>query len=61
MSDIIYVIGHKNPDTDTVVSAIVGADFLNKRDGTQKYHPRISGNLTLETQFVQKQFPFQYL
>ena len=27
----IYVLGHKNPDSDSIVSAIAYADLLNKQ------------------------------
>ena len=34
----IYVIGHKNPDTDSICSAIAYADF-KKRTGHKGYIP----------------------
>ena len=30
----VYVIGHKNPDTDSICSAIAYADIKNKTDKT---------------------------
>lgn len=56
MSETIYVIGHKNPDTDTVVSAIVAAEFLNLREDTDVYIPVVTGELNTETQFVLDHF-----
>lgn len=56
MSEKIYVIGHKSPDTDTVVSAIAAADFLNQREGTDVYTPAITGPLNSETEFVLNHF-----
>lgn len=56
MSEKIYVIGHKSPDTDTVVSAIAAADFLNQREGTNVYIPAITGPLNSETEFVLQHF-----
>lgn len=56
MTEKIYTIGHKSPDTDTVVSAIVAAEFLNLREGTDAYEPRITGALNTETQFVLSNF-----
>ena len=56
MSDKIYVVGHKNPDTDTVVSAIVTSYFLNKRDNTSIYTPVVTGAINSETQFVFEKF-----
>lgn len=51
---MIYVIGHKNPDTDSVVSAIAYA-FL-KGNG---YKPLIAGKLNRETAFVLEKFNFE--
>ena len=38
----IYVIGHKNPDTDSICSAIAYADF-KKRTGHKRYIPCRAG------------------
>lgn len=46
---MIYVVGHKNPDTDSICSAIVLAHFL---DGA----PARLGDLNPETEFVLKRF-----
>ncbi|MDK2790214.1 MAG: manganese-dependent inorganic pyrophosphatase [Methanothermococcus sp.] len=46
---MLYVVGHKNPDTDSVCSAIVLAHFL---DG----YPARQGDLNPETEFVLKKF-----
>jgi len=54
----IIVIGHKNPDTDSVVSALLFADFLNKTEkpllGFTGYQaiPGRAGELNKETEFV---------
>ena len=56
MSDTIYVIGHTSPDTDAIMSAIIAADFLNKRDNTDKYSPVIPAEVNSETAFVAEQF-----
>ncbi len=50
---MIYVIGHKNPDTDSVVSAIAYSIFKG-----DKYKPLIAGKLNSETSFVLKKFGF---
>lgn len=52
--DTCYVIGHKSPDTDTVCSAILLEDLLNKH-GVQ-CEARVSGKLNNETKFVLEQF-----
>ncbi len=54
--DKIYVIGHKNPDTDSISSAIVYADFKNRIDSSIRYLPRRAGQINEETQFVLEQF-----
>lgn len=48
----IYVVGHKNPDTDSVCSAIAYANLKNKMTGTEDYVPYRAGQLNEETQFV---------
>lgn len=48
----IYVIGHKNPDTDSICSAIAYADIKNRTDPSRKYVARRAGQINEETQFV---------
>jgi manganese-dependent inorganic pyrophosphatase len=48
------VVGHKNPDTDSVVSAIAVADLMTKRGIESK--PVSQGNVTPETAFVLDKF-----
>lgn len=50
MSSII-VIGHKNPDTDSIVSAIAGAEYLEKALGRDAKAYR-AGVLNNETKFI---------
>lgn len=52
----ICVVGHKNPDTDTVASAIAVADLYTKRGMQAK--PVIQGPVTPETKFVLDKFGF---
>ncbi len=47
---MIYVVGHKSPDTDSVASAIVLSDYLNKKGLKSK--PAINGKLNNESKFV---------
>ncbi len=49
------VIGHKNPDTDSICSAICYANLKRTLTG-QEYEPRRAGQLNEETQFVLKYF-----
>ncbi len=51
----IYVIGHKNPDTDSICSAIAYADF-KKRTGHKGYIPCRAGIVNEETKFVLDRF-----
>lgn len=52
----ICVVGHKNPDTDTVASAIAVADLYSKRGMEAK--PVVQGPIAPETKFVLDQFGF---
>ena len=51
----VYVVGHKNPDTDSICAAIAYANLKCKITGG-KYEARRAGNLNEETQFVLKKF-----
>lgn len=48
----IYITGHKNPDTDSIASAIVYADLKNRIDKKNKYIPIRLGSLNLESKWV---------
>jgi len=54
--DKIYVIGHKNPDTDTIVAAIGYAYFKGQIDKDDEYIPARTGELNEETKLVLKKF-----
>ena len=45
----VYVVGHKKPDTDSVVSAI-GLSYLKNKLG-EKTEPRVLGSLNKETKY----------
>ena len=49
-----HIIGHKNPDTDTICSALVYADFLNQKGTEAKAYAL--GPLNKETKFVFEKF-----
>ena len=51
----IYVVGHKNPDTDSICSAIVYAALKTKITG-RVHEPRRAGQLNEETQYVLERF-----
>ena len=53
----IYVIGHRNPDTDSICSALAYANLKNQiSDGEFEYEPCRAGNVNGETKFVLKHF-----
>ena len=51
MKDTVYITGHKNPDTDTIVASIAYADLKN-RHGDVNAIPIRLGKLNQETKFV---------
>lgn len=51
----VYVVGHKNPDTDSICSAIAYADLKTKLTGIE-HTPRRAGQLNEETQYVLERF-----
>jgi manganese-dependent inorganic pyrophosphatase len=53
---IVYVIGHKNPDTDSVCSALGYAYFKNLTDKRYVYTPARAGKVNEETHFVLERF-----
>ena len=55
-NDRIMVIGHKNPDTDSICSAIAYAAMKNRIDPDNQYIARRAGQLNNETQFVLQRF-----
>lgn len=54
MNELIYITGHKNPDTDSICSAIAYAE-LKKRHAIEAVPIRI-GDINKETEFVLKYF-----
>lgn len=62
MSNQVWVIGHKNPDTDSIASAIAYSHLKNavwRRDGVELYaKPGRLGPINSETEFVLDRFGF---
>ncbi len=56
--DNVYVIGHKNPDTDSIVSAMAYAALKNALGGDHYIAARY-GHLNTETAFLLNRFGFQ--
>ena len=56
----IFVIGHKNPDTDSICSAIAYADIKNRTTtNRRKYIPKRAGQINEETRYVLNRFGVQ--
>ena len=55
----ILVIGHKNPDTDSICSAIAYADIKNRTTQNKKYIPKRAGQINEETRYVLNRFGVQ--
>ncbi|MFT8313900.1 MAG: putative manganese-dependent inorganic diphosphatase [Clostridium sp.] len=51
MKDVIYITGHKNPDSDSICAAVAYSEFKNKT-GSTKAIPLRQGELSRETKFI---------
>ena len=58
-SHSIKVIGHRNPDTDSICAAIAYSCLKNQIDPKHTYEPCRAGSLNRETEFVLKHFERQ--
>lgn len=56
MKERVYITGHKNPDTDSIASAIVYADLKKRLDDEKNYIPIRLGELNLESKWVLKKW-----
>ena len=52
----IYVLGHRNPDTDSICSAIAYADVKNKENDGNHYVAARAGQISPETSYVLQRF-----
>ena len=55
----IFVIGHKNPDTDSICSAIAYCDIKNRTSQHQRFVPKRAGQINEETEYVLSRFGVQ--
>ncbi len=55
-SEKVFIIGHKNPDTDSICAAIAYADIKNRTTQGVRYIPKRAGQINEETEFVLKRF-----
>ena len=51
----VYVVGHKNPDTDSICSALAYANLKRKVTG-QEYVAKRAGQVNEETQYILDRF-----
>ena len=56
--ETVYILGHKNPDTDSICSAIAYASIRNKISKGERYIARRAGQINEETEYVLKRFGF---
>ena len=56
--ETVYILGHKNPDTDSICSAIAYARIRNKISKGERYIARRAGQINEETEYVLKRFGF---
>lgn len=54
----VWVVGHKNPDTDSICGAIAYA-YLKNQLGDRVYVPKRAGNINAETRYVLDYFKIQ--
>ncbi|MCX8084568.1 MAG: putative manganese-dependent inorganic diphosphatase [Calditerrivibrio sp.] len=52
----VYIVGHKNPDTDSICSAYCYAYLKNKIDPKFNYIPARCGNLNNQTKYIFSKF-----
>jgi manganese-dependent inorganic pyrophosphatase len=52
----VYIVGHKNPDTDSICSAIAYAYLKNQNADTYHYVSARAGQVSAETQYVLERF-----
>lgn len=55
MKNILYITGHKNPDTDSICAAIAYAEFKNKTSDLKAVPVRL-GDINRETEFALNYF-----
>jgi manganese-dependent inorganic pyrophosphatase len=55
MNDLLYITGHKNPDTDSICAAIAYSEFKNKTGVLQAVPVRL-GDINRETEFILNYF-----
>ena len=54
----VYITGHKNPDTDSIVSSIAYAEYKRQKTGLQYIASRI-GPVNSDTEWLLERFHFE--
>ncbi len=57
----VYILGHKNPDTDSICSAIAYADIRNSSSKWDAFVPRPAVQINEETESVLKRISISHL
>lgn len=52
---MIYIVGHKSPDLDSVIGAIAVAYINNKTTNSQDFMACVNGEMNLETKYILEQ------
>ena len=52
----VYVLGHRNPDTDSICSAIAYAELKNQEGDGNRYIAARAGQINPETAYVLRRF-----
>ena len=52
----VYILGHRNPDTDSICSAIAYADLKNRENDGNRYVAARAGQISPETDYVLRRF-----
>ena len=52
----VYILGHRNPDTDSICSAIAYAELKNRENDGNKYIAARAGQINPETEYVLRKF-----
>jgi manganese-dependent inorganic pyrophosphatase len=55
LKNVVYVTGHKNPDSDSICAAFAYAEFKNKTSELPAIPVRL-GNVNRETQYILDRF-----
>ena len=56
----VCIVGHRNPDTDSICSAIAYADLKNRDGSNNRYVAARAGQLNEETLYVLKRFGIKH-